>query len=216
MIDSGSRKHLQVLGAGFALSVAASLGWLGTYEAFSGRPVLERSIALFLLPATGSVIWALISSLQRRRLPAQDNGVADAAIRDIVFWVLVFLMGMHAVMVGMLVGITWIRPWASRAVVVLGGVMLVAIGNLLPRTRPNMALGIRTSRTLTDRQLWMLTHRASGYVAVLLGALTIYSGFFLAREHIPGVPFLGFVSAAIALLAYYWKTASRLGRTPRV
>jgi hypothetical protein len=31
----------------------------------------------------------------------------------------------------------------------------MAIGNLLPRVRPNVAIGIRTSRTLRDRDAWL-------------------------------------------------------------
>ena len=56
---------------------------------------------------------------------------------------------------------------------------MIAIGNLLPRTRPNRSLGIRTSRTLSDRSVWMRTHRMAGYmvvtlgVAILLGAVAL-------------------------------------------
>jgi hypothetical protein len=37
-----------------------------------------------------------------------------------------------------------VRPWAPRAVVVLFGLFLAAIGDGLPRTRPNQLFGIRT------------------------------------------------------------------------
>ena len=42
-------------------------------------------------------------------------------------------------------GVEWIRAWGPRLVVVLFGSVFIGIGNLLPRTRPNLALGIRTS-----------------------------------------------------------------------
>src|SRR6266513_565511 len=45
-------------------------------------------------------------------------------------------------------------PLVPRLAPVLLGAALMAIGNLLPRVRPNVAIGIRTSRTLRDRGAW--------------------------------------------------------------
>jgi len=59
---------------------------------------------------------------------------------------------------------------------VLLGAFLIGIGNLLPRTRPNLAIGIRTSRTLSDRDLWMRTHRIAGYLVVALGLVILVAG----------------------------------------
>ena len=53
------------------------------------------------------------------------------------------------------------------------GMALIAIGNLLPRTRPNLVIGIRTSGTLADRTLWMRTHRILGYIVVACGLAII-------------------------------------------
>lgn len=207
MTRPGFPRHLVVLAAGYALSILATLGVFGSYHAFSGRPGLERGVVLFMMPVTGTAIWGLIRSLHLRSLQDQENGSADAAIRDIVFWVLVFLLGVHSLIVAILFGATWVYPWGGRVLVVLAGLTLMAVGNLLPRTRPNMALGIRTSRTLSDRQLWMMTHRMGGYTTVALGALTIYAGIFLHGAHVAGVPGTAFLMACTWLAASYWKAA---------
>lgn len=61
------------------------------------------------------------------------------------------------------------REWADQIVPVMLGLTMISIGNLLPRTRPNLAIGIRTPRTLSDRALWIRMHRSAGYMVVALG-----------------------------------------------
>ena len=152
-------RHIVLLCSGYALSAAAALNWLGPYRGYPGQPAAERMVVLFLMPVTAMAICLVIRSLQRRRPPSGENGSSDAAIRAIVLCVVAFLMAVHALLLAVLLGLPWIGPWATRAVVVLVGLTVLLIGNLLPRTRPNMALGIRTSRTLADRQHRRRTER---------------------------------------------------------
>ena len=194
-----------VLAVAFLLSTAAILGLFGPYRGYRGQPPVERAIVIYLLPTTALIIATLIASLQRRRLPAQDNGTADAAIQSIVFWVAVFLTGVHCMLISVLVGAEWVRPWAGRAVVLLLGVTLMSVGNLLPRTRPNMALGLRTARTIADRHLWMLTHRVGGYLAVLAGAVTVGSALFLSGQHIAAVPAITYLLSGLLIAVCYWR-----------
>ena len=46
----------------------------------------------------------------------------DPAVQRIVFWILVFLIGVHVMVLVILVGLRAVQPWASRAVVILLGV----------------------------------------------------------------------------------------------
>ena len=206
-------RHLVVIAYGLVLSTLGSLGLFGPYLTWEGQSRLDQLIVLFLLPITASVIYSLIGSLQRRKLPQQENGSADRAIQGIVFWVVLFLMGVHTLMLAVLFSVEWVQPWAKRGVVMLLGVTLVGIGNLLPRTRPNMALGIRTARTLSDRQLWMLTHRMSGYATVAVGVVTLFASVSLQGDQVAAVPAIAFAIAGILLLAGYWKF-SRVARQP--
>jgi hypothetical protein len=207
-------RQLAVLGLGFLLSVLGMSGALGTYHGYRGQPTSQKVLVLFLLPITGTVIAAVIQNLRRRTPPdPHGNRSADAALQGIVLWVCVFLVGVHTLLLSVLFGFTWTTPWATRAVVVLLGLTLSAIGNLLPRTRPNLAIGIRTSRTLSDRQLWILTHRTSGYVLVALGVLTIASGLFLDGPRVASVPFTAFAMGAVVLVACYVRYAAMSGST---
>lgn len=63
--------------------------------------------------------------------------------------------------------------WLSRVPTCLIGIVLIVVGNVLPRLRPNHAMGIRTRWTLADETVWMKAHRAGGYFLVIFGLLLI-------------------------------------------
>ena len=53
------------------------------------------------------------------------------------------------------------------------GAVLMAIGNALPKSRPNFLVGIRTPWTITDPDNWIATHRL-GARTMILGGATIF------------------------------------------
>jgi uncharacterized membrane protein len=121
---------------------------------------------------------------------------------------LLFVVALHTiVMIELTVDTVGIRLYASRTVVVLFGAALVAIGNLLPRTRPNVAVGVRTRRTLTNAQLWQQVHRAGGYATVGLGLVIAVTGALLTHELIGGVVSAAALLAAASVFVSYYKHA---------
>lgn len=60
---------------------------------------------------------------------------------------------------------------------VLLGIMLVIIGNYLPKTRPNRTIGIRLPVTLRSEEVWRRTHRLAGWVEVIGGIADIILAF---------------------------------------
>ena len=196
---------VMLLGSGFAASAMALLGVFGTYHAWEGQFAGERVLTIFLFPITATVIALLLTSLLERHVAAGGNGEASAAAQGIVFWIAAFLVGVNFLMLAVMVGIQPVWPWAQRGVIVLLGLTLIAVGNLLPRTRPNLALGVRTARTLTDRQLWILTHRLSGYITVVIGIVTVLSGAFVSGTSVAAAPLLGLLAGAVVVSGYYWR-----------
>ena len=83
---------------------------------------------------------------------------------------------MLTALLGMLQG----RKWALQIVPVMLGLTMIGVGNLLPSTRPNLAIGIRTSRTLSDRAVWIRTHRMAGYTMVALGFVIVLAAIVVA------------------------------------
>lgn len=65
--------------------------------------------------------------------------------------------------------------WTLPALLPLAaaGVLLIVIGNVLPKSRPSFFVGIRTPWTLTDTDNWIATHRLGGRTMMLGGVLLI-------------------------------------------
>lgn len=91
-----------------------------------------------------------------------------------------------------------------RTVAVLVGLFFVGVGNLLPRTRPNLLIGIRTTRTLGDRTLWVRIHRTCGYLTVGFGIVVALASTFLSRNAIQAAVSAAAITCAIALPVSYW------------
>ncbi|MCP3734114.1 SdpI family protein [Sphingomonas sp. RP10(2022)] len=58
------------------------------------------------------------------------------------------------------------------------GLLLIVIGNVLPKSRPGFFVGIRTPWTLTDPENWIATHRL-GSRTMMLGGATIVAAAVL-------------------------------------
>ena len=207
-------RHLIVLAAGFSVSIVASSTFVGAHVAYQGLPLVQQILITFVLPTTASAIYLVLRSLQRRQLMLADAMTPDPAVQTIVFWILLFLIAVHVMVLAVLFGVRAVQPWASRAVVMLLGLTLVAIGNLLPRTRPNVVLGIRTARTLMDRRLWMLIHRAGGYICVAVGIVIVFTGAFLSGPN-AGALSGGALLAGAMIMVVYYQRLSHISRTSR-
>lgn len=80
------------------------------------------------------------------------------------------LMALFLVMQGVMLATALGVPVSmNRVAPALIGVLLIILGNALPRARPNWWFGIRTPWTLSSDRVWMKTHRLGGYLMVLAG-----------------------------------------------
>ena len=73
----------------------------------------------------------------------------------------------------------WVRGVeldVTVVVPVLVGGLLVVLGNLLGKVRPNWFVGIKTPWTLSSRRSWVKTHRMAGWTFVLLGLAFVCLG----------------------------------------
>jgi len=73
----------------------------------------------------------------------------------------------------------------DRLVPIGVGMLLIVIGNIMPRTRPNWFVGIRTPWTLSSDRVWERTHRFGGQLLVAAGALTVLVGIFAPELAMP-------------------------------
>ena len=190
------KRHIAVVAIGYVVGLLAYPNLPGP---FLHERLSARIMVAFTLPTTALVIYTLFRSLWTHDRIRSGNGAFEATYHAIVLRMLLFVVGLHALVMVVLtdaMDAAGLRLSPERAVVVLFGATLVAIGNLLPRTRPNVAVGLRTTRTLANPQLWQHVHRTSGYATVGLGIVIAITGLVLTHETVGGV-----VSAAALLAA---------------
>lgn len=165
----------------------------------------------FSLPTAILVIYLIFRSLWRHDRIRTGNGAFEATYHAIVFRTMVFVFAMNALLMLALtdaMDVLGSHTWGKRLVVVMLGVTFMAIGNLLPRTRPNIAFGVRTARTLANTQLWQQVHRVSGYVTVALGAVILIAGLVVTNSAAAGLVLLLALIAAIVVFVSYRRYAN--------
>jgi uncharacterized membrane protein len=166
----------------------------------------------FALPTTILVIYVLFRSLWHHDRVRTGNGAFEATYQAIIFRVMLFVFAMNALLMIALTDVMDVigsHTWGKRVVVVMLGLTFVGVGNLLPRTRPNIAFGLRTARTLANAQLWQQVHRVSGYVTVAFGAVVAIAGFMAPlRDAVAGLISLAGVAAVIAVFVTYRRYAN--------
>ena len=122
---------------------------------------------------------------------------ADAGFRAAGFVVLATLMrplgGWLADRIGGAQVLSWVfggvslfallMMWPSMVpftVGALGCAMLLGLGNVLPRAKPNWWFGVRTPWTLSSERVWTRTHRVAGYSLFGAGLAMVAMAFATA------------------------------------
>jgi uncharacterized membrane protein YphA (DoxX/SURF4 family) len=165
--------------------------------------MLVAALVALTLPAAAAVIYMSLRPLWAGPGHQATDGL-ERTYRAIARRAVFFVLALQALVVLSVAGAGWLRPIAPRAVVFLFGVFLAAVGDALPRTRPNQLFGIRTARTLDDRQLWIRLHRAAGYAAVIAGAAIAIAALVLSKDGIAWVVSAVTVGGAAALAGVYF------------
>lgn len=149
---------------------------------------LGAVMVAFLLPTATLVIETLLRGLCVKQPVDQHSAVDVVAVFDAIMARLaLFVLGVHATVLAGVQGLLFGQPWAAQLVPVMLGLTLISVGNILPRSRPNLAFGIRTRRTLSDRALWIRTHRQAGYLVVASGFVLVLSALAIPKPVGPGM-----------------------------
>jgi uncharacterized membrane protein len=115
-----------------------------------------------------------------------------------------FLCALHVLVLGRALG--W--PVDMTSAVLLGiGLMFMIIGNVLPRTRSNWWIGIRTPWTMESENVWRATHRLAGKTFMIGGAVTMI-GALLPADVRPWIAMGGLAVGGFIPVIYsylYWR-----------
>lgn len=162
----------------------------GVIDRYTSKTMFLVPLPLFLVG-----LWGLLGVLLPRIDPWRENYPKFQGTYDLVVNCVLTIVAMADIaVVGGVLGSPIPFDRVMRGV---AGVLLVIVGNIMPRARPNFWFGIRTPWTLTNPRVWERTHRFAGYVFVVAGVLAILSAFVGAA--IPSRT-LGIAGAAAALL----------------
>lgn len=106
---------------------------------------------------------------------------------------LTFMLLVHVAILAATMGA---RIDVGRVVPIGVGALLIVLGNVLPRTRPNWMFGIRTPWTLSNDRVWERTHRVGGYLMLGAGLVIALAGLLL-----PGTRGIAVLVAAVLVAA---------------
>ena len=159
--------------------IATHWGLNGEPDGFSSRPVAVFIIPLVLL----LVHWACIFFTSKDPKNKGQNG----KVLGIAFWLspaisLFAATSVYAAALGKTVSV-------SSAVLMLLGVILIVVGNYMPKCKANHTIGVRVKWTLKSEENWNATHRFTGrlwfFGGILLCALAFLPVSALAWTAIP-------------------------------
>ena len=156
----------------------------------------SKAVAVFGLPCLLAVLNCVAVTVTSNK---QISGNQNPKVLGITYWLVpavsIFANGMmYAYALGREVDVMLILPSAL-------GLMLIIIGNYLPKCLQSRTVGIRVKWTLEDEENWNATHRFGGKVWVAAGILSI-ACVFLPDFLIPWVPFAITFAAGAAPIVY--------------
>lgn len=158
----------------------------------------SRAFGAFGLPTVALATLLLLLFLPRID-PRRENYAKFAGTYDLVVTLIVaFLVMVHVLVLGTALG------WpvnVARIIPPAVGVLLLALGNVLPRARQNWWFGVRTPWTLSDERVWARTHRVGGRLLVLAGFVTLAT-VALPLEWAAPVLMVAVMGAALGSVVY--------------
>lgn len=155
------------------------------------------NVPAIILLALG-LVFAIIPAIE----PLQDKLEASAPLMR-AGW-----LGMIALMLVIQIQIAapaWGWEMPVNVILIACGVLLIVLGNAMPKSRPGFFVGIRTPWTITNEDNWIATHRLGGKLAILAGVVTIIASFALGTVQTAAtIMVAATLAAALIPAAYSW------------
>lgn len=173
----------------------------GTVDRFAPK------LTVFIFPGIIFLITILFQFM-RRTDPNSDN--YDKFQREYHRYTFVIGLVFFAVQI-MTIAAAFRMDFNVNLIFCLGiGSLFIFIGNLLPKTKHNYFIGIRTPWTLADEQNWFRTHRIAGKIWVLGGLIVALTA--LAPESFQVPVFLTILAVMVVTPFVYSYTEFRKKR----
>lgn len=197
---------LAVLLAIFAFATEARLAdgtelpihWGSNGEADGFAPALTA----LLLPPGMLVLVACLFAIIPRMEPLQAKLDGSAPLLT-ASWIGMMLL---AIAIALSIGApAWSIAVPPNLVMIGAGLMLVMIGNALPKSRPGFFVGIRTPWAIVDTDNWIATHRLGGKLFMVAGVAMVAASLLPLPGRLMTIVVLGSVfGAALVPYLYSW------------
>jgi uncharacterized membrane protein len=156
--------------------MAIHWGLNGQADGYAGKPM-----ASLLLPSVNLAIAVLIMILPRfdPKFVRYDDETKASLRRTFAAMRLAITLFMTVLALAVLA--TPLYPVIQMTLIAVTGfgLLMIVLGNLMTKLRPNWFCGIRTRWTLESREVWTKTHRLGGRLMMAGGACVLIFGLLL-------------------------------------
>jgi uncharacterized membrane protein len=177
----------------------------GEPDRYGGR--LEGAL---LIPGMMLLIWVLMRGLPKVDPRRANYEKMAGTYEHVITLVLVTMLVIHGAVLASALG--YAVP-IGQVIPVVVGVLLMGLGNVLPRARPNWWFGVRTPWTMSSDRVWTRTHRVAGYSMFVAGLGLVAAAFVPIRwaqwALIGGVAAGLVIPVAYSYYAWRQETATR-------
>lgn len=193
------------IAAGYALSLAV---WPHLPESIvpdwrvilpvpaAGAEPMPRGVVAFLFPTIALATWIALAAGARIRKRLFKDAIHrfTPTYAAVATWAVSVIVLLHALVVSTVAGLPVLMP---RALGALLGIGLMAVGNVMPRLRPNRVAGLRTRAALSDERVWLKLHRWYGITLMGHGAIVVCLAIAAPRYAVLAT-MISLISAALA------------------
>ncbi|MEX1185689.1 MAG: DUF1648 domain-containing protein [Gemmatimonadaceae bacterium] len=136
---------------------------------------MSREWGAFIMPLILVGLLAMFHLLPRIDPRGPNYAKFKGTYETLILTSMVFILGVHLVMLAAALG----KDVSVNRLMPAGiGLLLIVLGNLMPRTRSNWFVGIRTPWTLSSDRVWERTHRFGGRLFVATGVVIVLASLF--------------------------------------
>lgn len=177
--------------------IATHFGFDGTPNGWSGKTFTVFGLPLFLLAT--HFVCAFFTALD----PKGKN------ISDKVYLIILWLVPLVSLICGYVIYSNALDfpdfLGAGRSMFLLIGILLIVLGNYLPKSGQNYTVGIKLPWTLADESNWKKTHRLAGWIFMACGLLCLLNVFFQWKWVLAAVLLATLLIPTAYSFALYWK-----------
>ncbi len=161
--------------------------------------VANKYSALFMMPLIVLCCYLLFTALPKLDAKSKENQEVLNVSRDVM---VVAFSALHILIITNYLGANFsIIRMASLTT----GIVLLCIGNVLPKTSPNYVVGLRLPWLYKSNKAWYVSQRLSGYLLSFIGLSMIAIAIFTQSGSLFLTTIILMFIGIIAITAYSYK-----------